>query len=214
MLELVAFSGCVFAQWVPVSHSQTTTVETIGADGKTISREQRRERFYRKSNGSVLIQQIPNDGSNTPLSAILLDAGKTHRSFTLDYVSGIATDRHRPAENTAPQTREFLEKAAPENRPPEQTVNGIQCVVKPVSLATPDGSFKTIGKVWLAPDYNFLVIKEDTMHPLHGGGYVHITREAHNVTAGVELDEALFATDEQSIKRARAISGPKPRRKP
>jgi hypothetical protein len=188
-------------------------MEVTSADGKKISYEQRREHYYRKSNGSLLIQQIPNDGSNTPTTAILLDNGKTHRSYKVDYVNGVAVDRHRPAQADTPRTRAFLAAAKPEDRPREETVNGIRCVVKPVSLVNPDGSLKTIGKVWLAPDYNFLLIKENTMHPLPGGGYMHITREVHNVLTGAEPDDALFATDAPTIKRARALSGPKSGRK-
>jgi hypothetical protein len=202
------------AQWVPLSSTQTTTVQVTTAAGKTISYEQRVERYHRKSNGSVLIQQIPNDGSNTPVSAILLDQAGTHKSYKLDYVNGVAVDRHRPVDSALPRTRAFLAAARPEDRPPEETVNGIRCVVKPVSLVQPDGSLKTIGKVWLAPDYNFLLIKEDTMHPLKGGGSMHIAREVHNLAAGVEPDDALFARDAETIKRARTLSGPQSRQKP
>ena len=214
LLLLAVFGGRAFAQWVPLSGTQTTTVRISTADGKTTSYEQHVERFYRKSNGSVLIQQIPNDGSNTPVSAILLDQGGTHKSYDLDYVGGRAVDRHRPAENAPPQTRAFLAAAKPENRLPEATVNGIRCVVKPVSLATADGSLKTIGKVWLAPDYNFLLIKENTVQPLPGGGAMHIARELHNLSVGVEPDATLFATDMAAIKRARTLSVPRVQKKP
>jgi hypothetical protein len=205
-LAMIAVFCCpAFGQWTPVSASQTTTVQVISADGKITSHREQHERYYRKASGSVLIQEIADDGSNLPVSAVLLDHGKTHRSYKLDYVLGTADDKHQPAQSAPPRTGAYLAAAEPGHQLPEATVNGIHCVVVPASLYNAKGGKEVVGRVWLAPEYNFLLIKEDTLHPLPGGGHLHVMREMQGIIGGVEPDDLLFATDAQSIQRARMI---------
>jgi hypothetical protein len=200
--------GVAYGQWVPVSSSQTTTLETVSAKGRVLSHQEQRQQYYRKSDGSVLVQNLAQDGSNQPVSALLVDRGNSGRTYALDYTHGSAVDKHQPAVAAAPKTRADLAAMEAHTRLQGDTVNGVSCVVAPVSLVNADGSKTVIGHVWLAPDYNYFVMKEDTLHPLRDGSYVHITRQTQNLQAGTEPDSALFAKDKASVKRVRALAAP------
>jgi hypothetical protein len=194
------------AQWMPLSAGQTSTITTVSSEGKVINQEQTQERYFRRSSGSVLIQQMAGDGSNLPKRATLLDNGKSGRSYSLDYETGAAIDKHRPSRLSGgagplpPEAAGGL---------PQETVQGVPCVVVPSYAVGANGKRTLIGRVWLAPQYNYLMVKEDSLHPLPGGGAVRIQRELHEINAGVEPDDALFSVDKASVKRARAIAPPR-----
>ena len=204
ILGLAVFgSGLAFGQWVPVSSSNTTTMEVVSANGRVLSHQEQQQRYYRKSDGTVLVQQLSGDGSNVPVSAMLLDRANGGRTYQLDYKRGSAVDQHQPAGSEAPKTRADLDSVKPRTPLHTDTVNGVRCVVAPVSLANADGGKTVIGHVWLAPDYNYMVMKEDTLHPLRDGTHIHIMQEARNVRAGAEPGALLFATDKASLKQVR-----------
>jgi hypothetical protein len=195
--------GMAWAQWMPVSGAQTSTLDTISADGKIVNHQESRERYFRRSSGSVLIQQMADDGSNLPKRATLLDNGGTGKSYSINYETGVAVDRHRPAR---PYTSSDLLPASAASGMRQETVNGVPCVVVPSYRQNPDGTKTLLGQAWLAPQYNYLMIREDSVHPSPGGGSVHVHKELRNITGGVEPDAALFKADTASVKRARYMT--------
>jgi len=200
---VVFFCGAALAQWMPVSGAQTSTVETISSSGKLINHQESTERYFRRSSGSVLIQKMANDGSNLPKSATLLDNGNTGKSYSINYETGAVVDKHRPAR---PYTSSDLLPASAGSGLQQETVNGVPCVVVPSYRMNPDGTKTLLGRAWLAPQYNYLMIKEDSIHPSSNGGAVHIHKELHDITGGIEPDAALFKVDATSVKRARTIT--------
>ena len=202
--------GCpAFGQWVPLSGTQTSTVETLSADGRVTGHRVTKERYYRASSGSVLVQQMANDGSNVPAAGTLIDYGKTGKTYSLNYRSGAAVDKHRPARPMRPMTRADLAPPSEKNGMREETVKGVRCVVAPVYKVNANGTRTLIGHGWAAPEYNFLMVKQDTVRSLSDGRMVHVVREMENVTAGAEPEPRLFKLDPDSVKRARIIVPPK-----
>ena len=198
--------GCpAWAQWVPLNGTQTSTTQVLSADGRVISHRETQERYFRSSSGSVLVQQIADDGTNLPTSGLLLDHGNTRKSYVVDYRAAKAIDKHRPAPASAPMTQAKLPVllAPGQSAPAEEQVNGVRCVIIPIYVQNPNGSRKLIGRAWAAPDYNYAMMKEDSTRTLPDGRLIHTSRELKNVTAGVEPDAVLFATDAASVRQAR-----------
>jgi hypothetical protein len=183
-------------------------VETISANGRVTDHRETQERYHRASSGSILIQQMANDGSNVPTSAVLLDHGKTGKTYSLNYQTGAVVDKHRPARPMPPKTRSDLPSAKNQNSTAEETINGVRCVAAPVYMVNANGTRTLIGRGWAAPDYNFLMVKQDTVRPLPDGRRIHVVRQMRNITAGVEPDATLFRLDSDSVKRARIVAPP------
>jgi hypothetical protein len=201
---LALFPCCVFGQWIPVSANETSTEDVIGPDGQVTSHRVVKQRYYRSSSGSILVQDIANDGTNAAMTAFLLDYSNTLRSYVINYQGLRAIDNQRPLRKLpAPWTRADIHN---DKILGEEVVEGIPCVILPIYAHYGfRGPPVLIGKAWVAPDYNHLIVKEDSTDPQPGGISVHLVRELHDISAGIEPDPALFATDAESLKRAAAL---------
>jgi hypothetical protein len=205
---VVLLGSPVFGQWVPIKGTRTSTIQIIGTDGRVTSHRETHERYFRSSSGSILIQHVAEDGGNRAASGLLLDSGNSGKSYQVDYSGAVANDLHRPAKPVPARTGADLATAKQQEELEESTYNGMKCLIASIKITGSDGKKTTIGKGWAVPDYNFLMVKEDTIRPLPDGRYVHTVREMGDLEAGVEPDPALFATDSSAIKRARTITVP------
>jgi hypothetical protein len=203
---VVLLGSSVYGQWVPIKGTRTTTIQIIGTDGRVTSHQETHERYFRSSSGSILIQHVADDGSNRATTGLLLDSGRSGKSYQVDYAGGAVNDLHRPAKRVPARTRADLATAKQQKELEDCTISGVQCVIASIKIVGSDGKKTTIGKGWSLPDYNFLMVKEDTIRSLPDGRYVHTVREMQDLEAGVEPDSALFGTDANSIKGAATVT--------
>jgi hypothetical protein len=68
----------------------------------------------------------------------------------------------------------------------------------PVYDTGPNRTRLLIGKAWLAPAYNNLVMREDVVRTSPTGGKLHVVRE-FKVTGQTEPDPSLFSTDRKVV---------------
>ena len=157
-LLLAALTGAASAQWVPVTGRIVTTTEAIGSDGTVAQKFTTVSQYSRASSGSVLVQRVGRSGK--PATATLLDYGKTQKAYSLTYNGGRVTDTHHPLDrNYAAHPPTGMSPAHQKISLGNEKVNGVDCFIVPVYDAGPNRSRVLVGKAWLAPAYNNLVMR-------------------------------------------------------
>jgi hypothetical protein len=194
----------VVAQWAPVSAKQVTTTDIISGT-RVKSHRVVRERYVRASSGAFLIQHLTADGK-TPKTATLFDSAKTHNSYLLDYQGASAVDLRRPVKIPPPPPKGNLSPEQKKEIIGEENVHGVHCLISPLYAFDASGNKRMIGRVWAAPDYDFLMVRQDSTQVLADGNVMHIVRELQEISAGTEPDSALFTIDPVSIKKAATIT--------
>jgi hypothetical protein len=197
VLALFLTAGVARAQWIPVSGSIVTTTEAIASDGTVNTKWTTTSQYARSSSGSVLVQRIGRSGK--PAAATLIDYGNSKKSYELSYhegkVNGLhqALDRdygaHPPTGMSAAQQKISLGN---------DKVDGVECFMVPVYEVGVNRSRVLIGKAWMAPSMNNLIMKEDVVRSHPDGSRRHIVRK-FTVTSRNEPDHALFATDKATV---------------
>ncbi|MGD0446626.1 MAG: hypothetical protein ABSA39_22045 [Edaphobacter sp.] len=155
--------------------------------------------YSRSSSGSVLIQRLGRSGK--PATGTLIDYGKSKRVYSLTYNDGKVNDTHHALDRgyaAAPPTGPTVTHQ--KSSLGTEKVNGIDCFIVPVYDISPTRERSLIGKAWLAPGFNNLVVKEDVMRPKLGGSKRHIVRE-FTVTSQNEPDPSLFSTDRAAVTK-------------
>jgi hypothetical protein len=197
VLALLIPSATLFAQWVPVSGRVITTTETIASDGTVNTKWKTTSLYARSSSGSVLTQRLGRSGK--PATATLLDYGKSQRMYSLTYRTGQVNDLHRPLDRQyAAQPPTGMTDAHRKVSLGNDKVNGIDCFIVPVYDLGPNRTRVQIGKAWLAPAYNNLILREDVTRTRPDGSKRHIVREM-KLTSQSEPDASLFSTDRKVV---------------
>jgi hypothetical protein len=196
-LLLMALSGAAAAQWVPVSGRIVTTTQVLNADGSIANKWTTSSRYSRSSSGSVLVQHIGRSGK--PATATLLDYGGSQKVFTFAYQNGQVVDKHLPLDrgyaSHPPTGITNVQKTISLGT---DKVNGVDCFIVPVYDVGPNRTRVLIGKAWLAPAYNNLVMREDTVRTSPFGGKRHIVKEM-KISSQNEPDASLFSTDRKVV---------------
>jgi hypothetical protein len=189
LLVLMTAATGVFAigqtVWTPVVADQRTTTEILGSNGEVVSRNQTEGAYMRTSSGSVLPQKYRIvDGKKIAISSTLLDYDQTHKAYTISYDRHQAIEKRRlsSAPKQAPATTNVIG---------EETISGVHCVVEPV-LTYVNGKYTQIGKIWVSPENDNLIMKEDTFDSIPDGTRVHVQQELYNVQLYQEPDAKLF----------------------
>jgi hypothetical protein len=185
------------AQWIPVSGRIVTATEGIASDGTVSTKWTTTSQYSRSASGSVLIQRMGRSGK--PATATLLDYGKTQKVYSLTYSNGQVTDTHHaldhefsahpPTGMTAAHRKVSLGT---------DKVNGVDCFTVPMYDTGPNRTRVLVGKAWLAPSYNNLVMREDVVRLIPGGAKRHVVRE-FKITDKTEPDHSLFSTDRKVV---------------
>jgi hypothetical protein len=197
-LLLILSAGAARAQWVPVTGRITTTTEVIASDGTVATKWTTKSRYSRSASGSVLIQRLGRSGK--PATATLLDYGNSGKAYTLTYSTGQIHDIRRPLNAryaTQPPTGMTAEhkKVTLGN----ETLDAVATFKVPIYDTGPNRSRILIGKAWLAPAYNNLIMKEEVTRTEANGSKRHIVR-VFKIKDQKEPDVTLFARDRKTIK--------------
>jgi len=197
IIATVLLSGTASAQWMPVSGHIVTRTEVLGQNGSVSSKWTTTSQYSRSSSGSTLVQRIGRSGK--PASATLLDYGNTQKEYSLSYQSGRVTDTHHAVDH------QFIAHP-PTGLSPEQKkvslgndkVNGVDCFIVPIYEVGINRTRVLIGKAWLAPAYNNLVMREDVIRTSPFGSKKHMVRE-FTITNQKEPEPSLFSTDHKVV---------------
>ena len=193
----IAVVGVANAQWVPVTGRVVTTTTTIGPDGSIGPKWTTVSQYSRSSSGSVLVQRIGRSGK--PAMATLMDYGKTQKVYTLTYSGGQVTDMHRALDHDyAAHPPKSMSTAQQKISLGNDKINGVDCFIVPVFDVGPNRSRVQVGKAWLAPAFNNLVMREDLTRVSPYGSRRHIVRE-FKITGQSEPDTSLFSTDRTAV---------------
>jgi hypothetical protein len=196
-LILVFFTCAASAQWVPITGRIVTTTEAVGSDGTMAQKWTTTSQYSRSSSGSVLVQRIGRSGK--PASATLMDYGKTQKVYTLTYNGGQVTDMHRPLDREyAAHPPAGMSPAHKKITLGNDKVNGVDCFIVPVFDVGPNRTRVQVGKAWLAPAYNNLVMREDLTRVSPYGSKRHTVRE-FRITSQSEPNPSLFSTDRKVV---------------
>jgi hypothetical protein len=206
LLLWIAASGAAVAQWVPVSGRIVTTTEVLKADGTVESKWTTASQYVRSSSGSVLVQHVGRSGK--PGTATLLDYGSLQKAYTLTYQNGQVVDNHLPLDRQyAAHPPVGMTEAQKKILIGADKVNGVDCFVVPVYDIGPNRTRVFIGKAWLAPAYNNLVMREDVVRTTPFGGKKHILKEM-KITNQNEPDRSLFSTDRKAVASHWKVAAP------
>lgn len=198
-LLLLLSVGAARAQWVPVTGRITTTTEVIASDGTVTSKWSTKSRYSRSASGAVLIQRVARSGK--PASATLLDYGKSGKAYNLTYSTGQAHDMRRPLDSHyASQPPTGMTAAHRKVTLGNDTLDGVATFKVPIYDTGPNRSRILIGKAWLAPAYNNLIMKEEVTRVQPDGGKHHVVR-VFKIKDRQEPDKALFAMDRETVKK-------------
>jgi hypothetical protein len=195
---LLLTAAAANAQWVPVTGRITTTTEAIASDGTVNNKWTTASLYSRSSSGSVLIQGVGRSGK--PAVATLMDYGKTGKTYTLTYATGQVSDMHRPLDGQyAAHPPTGMTPAHKKISLGNDKVDGVDCFMVPIYDTGPNRTRVLIGKAWLAPAYNNLVMKEEVTRTQPLGGRRHIVR-VFKIKDRKEPDPTLFARDRATVK--------------
>jgi hypothetical protein len=196
-LALMILPGTVLAQWVPLSGRVTTTTETIASDGTVTTKWKTTSLYARSSSGSILTQRLGRSGK--PATGTLLDYGKSQRAYSLTYHGGQVNDMHHPLDRQfAAQPPTGMSAAHRKVTLGNDKVNGVDCFVVPIYDVGVNRSRVLVGKAWLAPAYNNLIVREELTRSRPDGSKRHIIREL-KVTGLSEPDPSLFSIDRNVV---------------
>jgi hypothetical protein len=197
VLALLLTAGVARAQWVPVSGRIVTTTEAIASDGTVNTKWTTTSQYARSSSGSVLVQRIGRSGK--PASATLLDYGNSQRSYELTYHGGKINSLHQPLDRDyAAHPPIGMTAAQQKISLGNEKVDGVDCFMVPIYEVGVNRSRVLIGKAWMAPSMNNLIMKEDVVRSSPDGSKRHIVRK-FTVTSRSEPDHTLFATDKATV---------------
>jgi hypothetical protein len=197
-LLLLLATGIARAQWVPVTGRIIVTTEAIASDGTVNAKWTTTSRYSRSSSGSVLIQRIGRSG--LPAVATMMDYGKSGKAYSVTYSTGQVSDMHRPLDSqygSHPPTG--MSPASQKISLGNDKVDGVDCFMMPLYDTGPNRSRVLIGKAWMAPAYNNLIMREEMTRVLPDGGKRHVVRE-FKMKDQKEPDAKLFARDRATVK--------------
>lgn len=197
------------AQWVPVTATETTTIDVTDSAGKLTSHRVAHDRYFRSQSGSILVQHLSGPAGDKLESATLLDYGNTGKAYAIAYNDLAVMEKGRALAPAFPRTRADIRPEYEKNILGRESLQGIECLILPVySYDRQTRSERLSGRVWVAPDFNFVVLKEDSTEVSPDGSLVHIVKEKKHVRIDVEPDRVLFSTDKQSLKQALTLPPP------
>lgn len=192
-IAMALVSQAAAAQWVPVTGRIVTKTEVIEKDGSVGQKWSTTSRYSRSSSGSVLVQRMGRSGK--PASGTLLDYGKSQKAYSLIYRNGQITDSHHALDHHLnAQPPRGMSEAQKKISLGNEKINGVDCFIVPVYDVGVNRSRVLIGKAWMAPAYNNLIMREDVVRTSAFGGKRHIVRELAITDKG-EPDLSLFSTD-------------------
>lgn len=197
---LTILVGCatpLTAQWVPLSARVVTTTDSIAADGTINDSWKTTSTYLRSSSGSVLTQRLGRSGK--PASGTLLDYGASQRAYSLTYQNGHVDDMHHPLDRQyAAHPPTAMTPAHKQVSLGNEKVDGIDCFIVPVYETGPNRTRVVVGKAWLAPAFNNLILREDVTRLRPDGSKRHILREL-KILSQAEPDPALFSTNRDVV---------------
>jgi hypothetical protein len=189
----------VVAQWVPVTGRIVSKTEVLAADGSVQEKWQTLSLYSRSSNGSVLIQQVGRSGK--PATGELLDYGNTGKAYSLTYNGGAVSDRHRSLDHGfAKNPPQGMSDAQKKISLGHEIVNGSDCFIVPIYDTVANRGTVLVGKAWMAPAYNNLILREELTHTTASGGRRHVVRE-FKLTGQEEPEKGLFSTERSEVAR-------------
>jgi hypothetical protein len=130
----------------------------------------------------------------------MIDSGRSGRVYAINYRDGKVIDLHHSSdrsESSRPPTA--LTDAEKKAALGHEKYAGEECALIPVYDSGPNLSQIIIGKAWVSPRLNDLILKEDIVHHLSGGGARHVVRRLVILKQGVEPKAEYFATDSASV---------------
>lgn len=174
------------AQFAPVTAKMRQTKEVI-VDGKVVETEMRAGNFYRSSDGSTLRQWTKANGN--PDWGDLWD-NKNLMSYRLEYSNRQAYETPAPEGAEAERPDALLPLAS--KGLPEDSVEGIRCVVSPIKLDMPGKPIIPMGRACTSIQYN-LELKEDvSTQPVKTNKTIHTVFELYQIKLGLEPDPRVF----------------------
>jgi hypothetical protein len=120
--------------------------------------------------------------------------------YALTYSTGKVHDMRRPLNSRyAAQPPTSMTPAHKKVSLGNDKLDGVDCFMVPIYDTGPNRSRILIGKAWLAPAYNNLIMKEEMTRIQPNGGKRHIVR-VFKIKDQKEPDAKLFARDRESVK--------------
>ncbi len=188
-----------FCQQTPFSATETHTLQVISPDGRITEHKVTQRRYFHSSSGATLTQDLSPD--KVPIRAQLTDYGRTKKAYLIDYVNERAqVERELGDRMVLPRSRSDVKNALG-----SEIVHRFECLILPSYLTDERGRKELIGTGCIAPELNFLRIKEDITMKLKDGRSERIVTELEDIRVGDEPDPSLFAIDSASIRRAKSL---------
>jgi hypothetical protein len=202
------FVQTAVAQWTSVQAAKKISRVVTDPNGKVIVDTMNTSTFYRSRSGSELTVTVSYraDGGIAARTAILYD-NEGMAIYSLDYVRKIAYQTARLPSPRVLYTWPDIEKTSLGHA----TVASLDCTIIPVKEAVGGNmsQLKQIGRACVAPQYDLIVRKEQTI-TTSGGDTTHTTEELSDIRLGTELDPNLFRVPPEFSTAQAASAAPEP----
>jgi hypothetical protein len=181
--------GSLQAQSTPFTAKQRIVQDEIDSSGKIIRHRETLGAYFRNSAGSTVSQTYSRLNGKSQLESGRLFDYDRRTFYAVDYQRHTLTKLgelpdHPPREHVL----------SPSDGLGEETINGIQCVIKPIFQVI-DGHRKEIGRVWTSIEHNIAVRQDAVLEPV-AGPRTHQIIELYDISF-VDPNPNEFAIEEE-----------------